>query len=55
MQETKFVEGVKVVNSYPDLPKEERDKLEQDTVTRLIREFNRLERQKYQKTKDSKN
>ncbi len=55
MQETKFVEGIKVINSYPDLPKEERDMLEQDTVTRLIREYNRLESQKKLKAKDNKN
>ena len=39
----KIVEGCKVINIIPDMDEDERKRAEKETVTNILREYNRLE------------
>lgn len=46
----KIVEGCRVVNITPDMNKDERERVEKETVKNILREYNQLENEKTKAT-----
>lgn len=49
MTETKKIGEFKLINTYPDMPDTEREEMERQTVSKILKEYNRLESLKERK------